>query len=66
MKSVSSLLSRKPRPGTTMPDPPVCSMVSVYSATLPHLSLAVRFVVDTFSVSGCSFGRADALSHTPS
>ena len=29
LKSVSSLLSRKPRPGTTMPMPPVCSMVSV-------------------------------------
>ncbi len=28
-KSVSSLLSRKPRPGTVMPLPPVCSMVSV-------------------------------------
>ena len=29
-KSVISLLSRNPRPGTTMPLPPVCSMVSVY------------------------------------
>ncbi len=29
LKSVSSLLSRKPRPGTVMPLPPVCSMVSV-------------------------------------
>ena len=28
-KSVSSLLSRKPRPGTVMPLPPVDSMVSV-------------------------------------
>ncbi len=28
-KSVSSLLSRKPRCGTTMPLPPVCSMVRV-------------------------------------
>ncbi len=28
-KSVSSLLSRNPRPGTVMPLPPVCSMVSV-------------------------------------
>ena len=50
-KSVSSLLSRKPRPGTTMPEPPVCSMVSVYSTTLPHLSATVRLVVETFSVS---------------
>ena len=29
LKSVSSLLSRKPRPGTTMPLPPVCSIVNV-------------------------------------
>ena len=29
LKSVSSLFSRKPRPGTVMPLPPVCSMVSV-------------------------------------
>lgn len=28
-KSVSSLFSRNPRPGTVMPLPPVCSMVSV-------------------------------------
>ncbi len=28
-KSVSSLLSRNPRPGTVMPLPPVCSMVRV-------------------------------------
>jgi hypothetical protein len=28
-KSVNSLFSRKPRPGTVMPLPPVCSMVSV-------------------------------------
>ncbi len=28
-KSVSSLLSRKPRPGTVMPLPPVCSIVRV-------------------------------------
>jgi hypothetical protein len=28
-KSVSSLFSRKPRPGTVMPLPPVASMVSV-------------------------------------
>src|SRR4051812_7812563 len=45
LKSVISLLSRKPRPGTTMPLPPVCSMVSVYSTTLPHLSATVRLVV---------------------
>ena len=29
LKSVSSLLSRKPRPGTTMPLPPSCSIVFV-------------------------------------
>ena len=28
-KSVSSLFNRNPRPGTIMPEPPVCSMVSV-------------------------------------
>jgi hypothetical protein len=28
LKSVSSLLSRKPRPGTVMPLPPICSIVS--------------------------------------
>ena len=50
-KSVSSLLRMKPRPGTTMPEPPVCSMVSVYSTTLPHRSATVRLVVEMFSVS---------------
>ena len=34
-----------------MPEPPVCSMVSVYSTTLPHLSATVRLVVEMFSVS---------------
>ena len=29
LKSVSSLLSRKPRPGTVMPLPPICSIVNV-------------------------------------
>ena len=51
VKSVSSLLSRKPRSGTTMPAPPVCSMVRVYSTTLPHWSLTVRLVVESPSVS---------------
>src|SRR3979411_2165442 len=45
LKSVNSLLSRKPRPGTTMALPPVCSRVRVYSTTLPHRSATVRFVV---------------------
>jgi hypothetical protein len=45
------LFSRKPRPGTSNPEPPVCSMVSVYSTTFPNLSATVRFVVSTFSVS---------------
>src|SRR5690349_10492144 len=53
-KSVSSLFSRKPRPGTVIPLPPVCSMVSVYETTLPHLSAATRCVVDRPSVSGPS------------
>src|SRR2546421_12465154 len=44
LKSVNSLLSRKPRPGTTMALPPICSMVMVYSTTLPHRSATVRFV----------------------
>jgi len=29
LKSVSSLLSRKPREGSVMPDPAICSMVLV-------------------------------------
>ena len=65
-KSVSSLLSRKPRPGTMMPEPPVCSMVSVYSTTLPHLSATVRLVVEMFSVSGVVGSRAAGAAHTPS
>src|SRR6478609_6631610 len=44
-KSVSSLLSRNPRPGTVMPLPPVDSIVRVYATTLPHLSAVVRCVV---------------------
>ena len=49
LKSVSSLFSRKPRPGTTIPLPPVDSIVSVYATTLPHRSAVVRWVVDTSS-----------------
>src|ERR671919_2025263 len=45
LKSVSSLFSRKPQPGTTMPFPPVDSMVYVYDTTLPHRSETVRWVV---------------------
>ena len=53
LKSVSSLLSRNPCPGTTIPEPPVCSMVSVYSTTLPHRSAVVRcVVVDSMSPEG--------------
>src|SRR3979411_231880 len=44
LKSVNSLLSRKPRPGTTIALPPVCSMVKVYSTTLPQRSATVRLV----------------------
>ena len=29
LKSVSSLLSRKPRPGSRMPEPAICSIVFV-------------------------------------
>src|SRR6478735_864960 len=45
LKSVSSLLSRNPQPGTVIAEPPVCSMVSVYAATLPQRSATVRCVV---------------------
>ncbi len=44
-KSVSSLLSRKPRPGTVIALPPVDSMVRVYDTTLPQRSATVRCVV---------------------
>ena len=42
LKSVSSLFNKNPRSGTTMPDPPVCSIVSVYETTFPHRSQVVR------------------------
>ena len=45
LKSVSSLLSRNPQPGTTRPEPPVDSIVNVYETTFPHLSDVVRCVV---------------------
>src|SRR3954469_17420331 len=45
LKSVSSLLSRKPQPGTSKPEPPVDSIVNVYETTLPHLSDVTRCVV---------------------
>ena len=45
MKSVSSLLSRNPHPGTTIALPPIDSIVKVYSTTLPKRSVTVRFVV---------------------
>ena len=60
LKSVSSLFSRKPRPGTVIPEPPVCSMVRVYATALPHWSTTERCVVDTFSVSGASAAAAAA------
>src|SRR5919199_4503305 len=50
-KSVISLLSRNPRPGTTIPLPPVCSMVRVYEATSPQRSVVTRWVVESPSVS---------------
>jgi hypothetical protein len=69
-KSVSSLLSRNPRPGTTMPDPPVCSIVRVYSTTSPVASTTVRLVVEMFSVSASAWERvsphaADDASTSP-
>src|SRR3954468_7915063 len=66
VKSVSSLLSRKPRLGTTMPEPPVCSMVSVYSTTLPHLSATVRLVVLVPSVPAVPPSRVDGVAQLPS
>ena len=54
LKSVSSLFSRKPRSGTVMPDPPVCSMVSVYATALPHWSTTERCVVEMLSVSAAA------------
>src|SRR4051794_23643447 len=58
LKSVSSLFSRNPRPGTVMPEPPVCSIVRVYATALPHLSTTERWVVERFSVSGASAAAA--------
>src|SRR4029453_15607670 len=45
LKSVSSLLGRNPKPGTTSPEPPVDSMVNVYETTFPDLSEVTRWVV---------------------
>ena len=45
LKSVSSLLSRNPKPGTTRPEPPVDSIVNVYETTFPDVSEVVRCVV---------------------
>src|ERR1700750_3050739 len=61
LKSVISLLSRKPRPGTTIALPPVCSIVRVYSTTLPHLSATVMLVV----LCPCSVGPPAASVRQP-
>src|SRR3954468_21239283 len=45
LKAVSSLLSMNPRPGTTIPFPPNCSIVNVHSTTLPQRSVTVMLVV---------------------
>src|SRR3954469_17393408 len=66
LKSVISLLSRKPRPGTTIPEPPVCSMVRVYSTTLPQRSATVRLVVCVFSVSPLRAARLAPGEQSPS
>ena len=50
-----------------MPEPPVCSMVSVYSTTLPHRSETVRLVVLRFSVSSAVRPAPGAgVAHDPS
>lgn len=46
LKSVSSLLSRKPWPGTTTAEPMFSSIVDVHDTTLPWLSATVKWVVD--------------------
>src|SRR6202035_742010 len=45
LKSVSSLLSRKPRPGTTIPLPPSSSIVLVHDTTLPAPSATTKWLV---------------------
>jgi len=45
LKSVSSLLTRNPKPGTTIPAPPICSIVNVYDTPLPLRSTTDRCVV---------------------
>src|SRR5690242_17039258 len=45
-KSVSSLLSRKPYPGTAIPLPAICSIVLVKATTLPSRSTTVRWLVE--------------------
>src|SRR3954466_6239025 len=55
----------KPRCGSTIPEPPVCSIVSVYSTTLPHLSLTVRLDVDRPSWSSRLFVALLGGSHCP-
>src|SRR3954451_21457619 len=66
LKSVSSLLSRKPRPGTTIALPPVSSRVNVYSTMLPQRSATVRLVVLRPPGDGTSPGAATAQPPDPS
>src|SRR3954447_19749330 len=54
LKSVSSLFRRRPWCGPTVPLPPGCSIVNVYSTTLPARSVTVMLVVEPTRV-------ADAL-----
>src|SRR4051794_1306126 len=66
-KSVSSLLSKKPRPGTVIALPPVCSIVNVYSTTLPLASAIVMFVVfgpsvEADAVPACVCGQLPAAT----
>mmetsp|Transcript_6866 Transcript_6866/g.24427 ORF Transcript_6866/g.24427 Transcript_6866/m.24427 type:complete len:204 (+) Transcript_6866:116-727(+) len=58
-KSVSSLLSRKPRPGTTTAAPRFSSMVVVHDTTLPCTSAIEKCVVPLFlDVSGAALSSA--------
>src|SRR3954471_2723920 len=62
LKSVISLWSRQPQPGTTMPEPPVDSIVNVYDATLPLRSATVRCVVDRPFSASAPPGATTALA----
>mmetsp|Transcript_40047 Transcript_40047/g.86660 ORF Transcript_40047/g.86660 Transcript_40047/m.86660 type:complete len:229 (+) Transcript_40047:215-901(+) len=56
-KSVSSLLRRKPRPGTTRAEPMFISIVVVQTTMLPSLSTTLKCVVPCLKFSGSSANR---------